>query len=295
LKAPVPEKTAPPAFWLAADIICTTDQADDLCALLHEHGSQGAEVRDDRIVVYFPADADSSPDHLALRIGNLLRNAGYRRPRIAIHDIQPEPWVEQAHQFFKPVRVSPRILVLPDWETSIPDTPDIILRIRPGQGFGTGHHESTRIFLRMIEATLQPGNTFLDVGCGSGIATIAALRLGASHCLPVDIDPLAVTETRHNLRLNNLAGAAKPQCRDMRQHRPRPVDVVGANMLKHEIESCWDILLQAVRPGGILLLSGLLLTQCPPLLQQLRTDGFRLITKRRRGEWGGLAVQHIAD
>ena len=151
--------------------------------------------------------------HLYLEGEAPVEAAAYLRERLSAENIpfemveshvREEDWSDNWKQYFKPLPVGKRLLIRPTWETAEPVPGRKILSIDPGMAFGTGGHETTRLVLEALENRIQPGVRFLDVGCGSGILSIAALLLGASSAVGVDIDPLAVRTARENGELNGF-------------------------------------------------------------------------------------------
>ena len=167
--------------------------------------------------------------------------------------IADQDWVRATQNQFQPVHVSQRLWVVPTWHE--PPVPAAInLLIDPGLAFGTGTHPTTRMCLAWLDANLRAGESVLDYGCGSGILAIAAMKLGAGRASGVDIDPAAMLAARHNAMQNEVmvefiaaAGAA-----------PQPADIVLANILANPLIVLAPLLAQATRPGGRLVLSGVL-------------------------------------
>jgi ribosomal protein L11 methyltransferase len=175
----------------------------------------------------------------------------YRTRRVAEQD-----WVRSSQDQFQPLRVSARLWVVPSWHAP-PDAMAINLVLDPGLAFGSGTHPTTRLCLRWLDDHLSGGEDVLDYGCGSGILAIAALMLGARRACGVDIDPRAVEVSRENAAANRVeASFHTPESAPAIQ-----ADVVLANILSNPLKVLAPALAAATRPGGQVVLSGILADQ----------------------------------
>jgi ribosomal protein L11 methyltransferase len=191
----------------------------------------------------------------------------------------------------RPLRVGRRLWVGPRGSRP-PDEPGILpIWLEPGPAFGTGAHPTTQLCLRALERHLQPGVALVDLGCGSGILSVAAAELGAGTVLALDIDPAAVSVARANILLNRvedrvtvehgtLSDALAPGWGD-----GRPAWAV-TNILAHVIvEFFGEGLATVASPGGWLILSGILRSQTPPILACLARAGLDLLAEEHQGDW----------
>ncbi|MCM3881658.1 MAG: 50S ribosomal protein L11 methyltransferase [Vicinamibacterales bacterium] len=169
-------------------------------------------------------------------------------------DIDDEDWAARSQSHIGAIAIG-RLVISPPWD--VPDkTADVLnIIIRPSTGFGTGHHATTRLTLRALQSRNVANRTVLDIGCGSGVLAIAAVSLGATSAMGVDIDPDALANARENAELNGVAGSVRFEERDFR-HLSSPADVVMANLTGGLLESSAPKLAELVRPGGYLIVSG---------------------------------------
>ncbi len=199
-------------------------------------------------------------------------------------------WRERWKLFFQPFRISDRLAVRPPWAD--PDEgPGVELVIDPGMAFGTGHHETTRLCLEALDALLggpEPPAELLDVGCGSGILSIAALRLGARRAVAVDIDADSVRATSENAEANSVVVEVSGT----------PVGEVGqtfplviANILASILQTMAEDIAPRVAPGGRLMLSGALEEQADELAARYEALGLRRIGQARQGRWVRLDLE----
>jgi ribosomal protein L11 methyltransferase len=179
----------------------------------------------------------------------------------AARRIRGEDWTQAWRKFFRPIRPAPGLVVRPPWETADLTDGEIQVVIDPGQAFGTGHHQSTALCLRLLVHAVRPGpDRILDVGCGSGILALAGLMLGASRAVGLDIDPLAARASRHNAVLNDVRDRLDlviggPEC--LRGRWP----LVTANLTARDLIEFSGELTRLTAPGGRLIASGLMSEQ----------------------------------
>jgi ribosomal protein L11 methyltransferase len=200
----------------------------------------------------FPPEADIAA--LVLQAGqsvNLQSNLRY-----TVEQVPEQDWVRLTQAQFEPIQISPRLWITPTWH-STPDPDAINLILDPGLAFGTGSHPTTRLCLQWLDQCLHNGESVLDYGCGSGVLAIAAMKLGAGQVTGVDIDPQAIQASRSNAEQNQVT--AQFSLPDAAQQIE--ADVVVANILTNPLKVLAPILAQAARPGGRIVLSGILAEQ----------------------------------
>lgn len=175
----------------------------------------------------------------------------HRARRVAEQD-----WVRASRDQFAPVRISPRLWIVPSWHEA-PDPGAVNIALDPGLAFGTGSHPTTQMCLRWLERAVRGGETVLDYGCGSGILAIAAMKLGAASALGVDIDEQALLAARRNAIHNRVQATFHSAADAVRQ----PAQIVVANILAHPLVVLAPLLARATVRDGLLALAGLLAGQ----------------------------------
>jgi len=238
-----------------------------------------------RLRVLINADLDAAA--MLNRAATLCESAV---PTFSTASLADQDWVRLTQSQFEPIPVGQRLLIVPSWHLENQRqhaSERALIVLDPGLAFGTGSHPTTRMCLEWIDANLAPGQSLIDYGCGSGILAIAAARLGANPVTAIDIDPQALSSTRDNAHTNRVAldvlaaESAKPQ----------PADVVVANILANPLRLLAPLLTSLVRPGGSLVLAGLLERQADELCALYPQVGLQVFAQREG--WACLAgVRH---
>lgn len=207
--------------------------------------------------VLLDTDAD-----VAATLAAAAHEAGIPVPAdYTVEAVADADWVRLTQSQFDPIPISPRLWIVPTWHDA-PDAAAINLKLDPGLAFGTGSHPTTRLCLAWLDAHLRGGETLLDYGCGSGILAIAAARLGALRVDGVDIDPQAVAASNDNAAQNGVSARfALPGGLPERHY-----DIVVANILTNPLKAMAPLLAGKVRPGGRLVLSGILAEQAEDVM-----------------------------
>ena len=269
--------------WLTVTVTTSEQQAEMLSDALLELGALSVDVHD--------ADADT-PDEQAIfgepgepaphlwshnrvtalfaegaQIDVIMLEAAHaigleQPPAYHTETMADNDWVRLTQSQFNPIPISQRLWIVPTWHT--PSDPNAInITLDPGLAFGTGSHPTTRLCLRWLDANIQGGESVLDYGCGSGILAIAALKLGASNAIGVDLDTQAVQSSRDNAAANQVtAQFSLPDAAPQLQ-----ADIIVANILTNPLKVLAPLLAAATRQGGQIVLSGILSEQAEDVMR----------------------------
>lgn len=203
-----------------------------------------------------------------------------------------EEWKDKWKAYFKPTKITEHIVVCPSWEEYEPASDEeVVISIDPGMAFGTGTHETTALTTLLMEKYLKPGEKVLDVGCGSGILSIIAARLGASRVLGIDIDDEAVTASEENGERNGVMDIARFQIGDLTEGVDFQADVVVANLLTHLVLRLSPDVPKHMLPGGRYVTSGILVEQEASVVQALEELGFTVLETAEKGDWCCIAAR----
>lgn len=198
-------------------------------------------------------------------------------------------WKEYFHQFYVD-----DILIIPSWEEVKPEDRDkMIIHIDPGTAFGTGMHETTQLCMRQLKKYVTPETVLLDVGTGSGILSIAALKLGARHAVGTDLDPCAITATQENLAANDIpAGAMEvmtgnliddPQVQEAVGREK--YDIVAANILAEVLIPLTPVVVHCLKPGGTYITSGIIAERETAVTEAVKAAGLEVVEVTRQNDW----------
>lgn len=216
----------------------------------------------------------------------------YGRLLLTMENMEDADWENNWKQFYKPMEIGDRLIVIPEWEsTGVPEG-RVALRLNPGLTFGTGSHATTRLCLTALEKHITGGQTVLDLGCGSGILSIAALLLGADRAAACDIDEKCMDVAYENAALNGV-GRDRYTVRwgdvvtdqALRQELGGPYDVVVANIVADVIKALASTVRPLVKEGGIFLCSGIIDDRAEEVAQCLRDNGWTIAEIRSSEGW----------
>jgi ribosomal protein L11 methyltransferase len=277
--------TEPRYPYVHVDVL--EEEVDEVSYLLWELGALGVEERDastlnksqqgTTLVASFQDDdaAREAIEGLLPRVGRLDHVVG-------------DAWREAYKQYFKVTRLGPRLVIRPSWEPYEPVAGDVVVTVDPGRAFGTGTHESTRLIMAALDAHVRGGETVLDVGCGTGILAICALKLGAQRALCVDVDPDAVAVTQENAGFNDVSSVVEASTTDVADV-PGSFPLVLANIQATVLVPLAEPIKARVAAGGLLMLSGILQGQEQEVLAAY--PELSLLAAPKEGEWVALILK----
>lgn len=203
-----------------------------------------------------------------------------------------EDWAEAWKKYYHPIKVG-RIVIVPAWEQYTPAEDEITVTMDPGMAFGTGTHETTRLVIAMLEKYLRPGDRMLDVGCGSGILSICASRLGASQCAAYDLDPTAVRVARENIAASgaeNITCDVSDLLRDVDLSGGK-YDIIAANIVADIILRMTPDVDAYLAEGGVLIASGIICPRRAEVEACFAAHNLEVFDSLTENDWCALAVR----
>ncbi len=289
-----------PREWFVAEALVCAQFLDPVSCLMHEMGSSGVTIEDEespiRITAYFNADLSTEARRDLLdQVDRLSQNfPGFEKPQVIFRTILSENWAVAWKDNFKIIEVGAKLLISPPWLTPSPEGRHVIT-IEPAEAFGTGSHETTQGCLELIEERLEArmarslSTSVLDVGCGSGILAIAAVKLGAGSVTGIDNDPIAIESAMENAALNQVEGKIDFECRGIEASTGK-FDIVSANLDAMTLSANVSALTE--RFSDCLIISGVTLDQWDQLKDHFERSSLRLVGELRKNEWVSAVFSH---
>jgi ribosomal protein L11 methyltransferase len=294
--------------WLEVTLTVSPELSEVCGSLIFEEIGQGSFLEEkpletlesSRLKVYVPNDHQARDQLIKLkkRINSLYRHLpDFPPPLWDLRLIFEENWRENWKRFFKPLRVCTGIVVCPTWEEYEPREGERILKLDPGQAFGTGGHASTRLCLKALE-TLDERveeksflfSRVLDVGTGSGILALTAALLGAESVLAIDNDPLAVEAARNHVDLNGLEQTIQVELATPETVKG-PFSLILANLTLNDLLPLTPVFQRLLQPGGILVTSGVLSDQVSALIKGIGRRQLVFFRQELDEEWACVLFQ----
>ena len=287
--------------WLQLSIKAPPEYVEPLTHLFNTHGEGSAAVIQPggfnpdegespdptawvTVRGWLPLDPTTQSRMTAIDVGVRLIRHLVNLPEIEGIEVNDDEW---RNQKFDPIRVGKNLVIVPRSAQFTKKPTDVVIELEPGLAFGTGHHPTTLMCLEEIEKVLKPGDKFLDVGCGSGVLSIAALALGAGHAVGLDIENDAVISSKANLaeagftEKSTILGGSIP-------HEQVPdggFDVVGANIAANVLIILAEPLLASVSDDGVIITSGVLDTRLDDVVAQFEAAGGVVQSSRKIEDW----------
>jgi len=211
---------------------------------------------------------------------------------LEISGVNEEDWANSWKEYYKPIHIGQRIVIVPAWERYEQAEGEIVVRMDPGMAFGTGSHETTRLVIGLLESYVKGGERVLDVGCGSGILAICASKLGAKLCRAYDIDPVAVKVARDNIMESGQGNITCDQSDLLRgvDLSDGGYDVICANIVADIIIRMTPDVGAYLNEGGVILASGIISERADDVVACFEEHGFRILERAEDNDWCALVV-----
>ncbi|MGP4107222.1 50S ribosomal protein L11 methyltransferase [Virgibacillus sp. L01] len=302
--------------WSEICIHTTNEAIEPISNILHETGSSGVVIedpldltaeRDDFFGEIYELNADEYPEEgvyikaylpvnsflgetvneIKQAINNLLLyDINLGRNQITLSEIHEEEWATAWKKYYKPVKISKKITIIPTWEDyEAVSSDEVIIELDPGMAFGTGTHPTTVLSIQGIERYIEENDNVIDVGCGSGVLSIASGLLGAKEVYAFDLDDIAVKSTKLNAKLNKADKKIITKQNNLLDRVNMNADMIVSNILAEIIvrfvEDAWNNL----KPNGIFITSGIIQAKKQMVIDKLNQQGFRILEINEMEDW----------
>ncbi len=268
----------------------TDDVRDTLPALFNELGFEGFVEEDNGFHCYIRQAeyTESVREQAVLILTNIFKAPDAIVSQTELID---RNWNEEWEKTIQPIWVTDTLVIAPTWSPVDEADGRTVLVIDPKMSFGTGYHETTRLMLRMMQAHIPAGCTALDVGTGTGVLAIAAVKLGARYSIGVDIDEWSADNGNENIERNGLGGRVDIRIGSLETVPETAFDVILANIIRMTILELLDAMLEKLAPTGTLFLSGLLVEDQAPIEAALLARSCTVTGVMRENEWIGMMAK----
>lgn len=303
--------------WMEMKVKTTTEAIEAVANIFYEAGVAGVVIEDPK--VYLRPQEESEWDYIdipenidfeeAIVTGYLVEDSSLAerthaiserikdlptfgldigKGEVAFATISDSDWGEAWKKYYKPTHIGKTIVIKPSWEEYIPKSHEKVIELDPGMAFGTGTHETTMLCLELLEEHVKEGHTVIDVGCGSGILSITAAKLGATNVIAIDKDEVAVRVAKENIHRNNLDSVIRVYKGDKLQDMDIKGDIVIANIIADVVIDLSKEVPLYLKEKGKFLASGIIKDRKLSVKEALEKGGFDLVSEIEKGEWVAL-------
>ena len=318
--------------WTEINIYTTTEGVEPLCGCLLGLGINGFVVKDAKdfedflsdktgnwdyidddlmglkncetcVTVYLPENSQGADFLLAIkeevaRLAERDTEKNFGRLEVELSNVKEEDWANNWKQYFKPLTIGKKLLIKPSWETYDKKDNRKILEIDPASSFGTGQHNTTQLCLELLENNLTDGDRVLDLGCGSGILSIAAMLLGAKEITAIDIEENAVKTAKDNAEKNSISKEKyTAYCgnvitdNDLVNKIGSGYDVIVANIVADVLIAMSKLFSKFLRQDGTLIMSGVISERKDEVIDAVKANGFTLKSIQEKDGWVAISMK----
>ncbi len=305
-----------PVKWSEITIHTTNEAIEPISNILHEAGASGVVIEDPRDLIkerdtfygeiyelnpedypeegvyvkaYLPVNSflGETVEEIKQAVNNLLLyNIDLGMNKITLSEVHEEEWATAWKKYYKPVKISERVTIIPTWEEYTPVSSDeIIIELDPGMAFGTGTHPTTVLSIQALERFVSEGDHILDVGSGSGVLSIASVLLGAERVKAFDLDDIAVKSTVINAKLNHVESKIESRQNNLLDNVKEEADVIVSNILAEIIVRFVEEAYACLKPGGTFITSGIIQAKKQMVRRELEKNGFEILEVNQMEDW----------
>jgi len=308
--------------WTELCIQTTNEAVEAISNILHETGASGlviedpldlVKIRNSKFGEVYALNPDDYPEDgvrikAYLSVNSNLKDAiaeikqainnlrtfdiDLGKNEVTLSEVDEVDWATAWKKYYKPLRVSNRITIKPTWEAYEPvNSDEIIIELDPGMAFGTGTHPTTMLSIQALEKYSKIDDVVIDVGCGSGVLSIASAKLGADKIFAYDLDEVAVKSSKMNIELNQLSDKITVKQNNLLDLINLNADLIVSNILAEIIVQFVDDAWNNLKKEGIFITSGIIQNKKELVLDELKVQGFKIIEINESEEWISIIAQ----
>jgi ribosomal protein L11 methyltransferase len=279
--------------YYKVDIYISDIAFDPIIGFLSQFNNSGFLEEEDCITCYIDFNEWNNEilNELKTFINNLRGGLNFGEYRINVDIIEEENWNKEWEKSIEPIEINEKIIIKPTWK-DYPEKPgQIIIQIDPKMAFGTGHHETTRLSILALERYITAGCDVLDMGTGTGIIAIAAVKIGAKSALGIDNDDWAYENALENIKLNQAENNVKILLGSHKDIQNKNFDVIISNIDFKTNYELIDIYPDFLSENGVIILSGLLMSDFPEMKNKILKNNLKIVEELKENDWGCLIVK----
>ena len=312
--------------WIEVKIKTTTEAIETVSGILYDVGVGGVVIEDPSDLIFSEGDAGDWDYVDEALLQNVLEGAivkGYLPESVDLIDkiewirqsvemipqynldkglgevttteVYEEDWAHTWKKYYKPMKIGDRIVVKPTWESYISQEEEIIVELDPGMAFGTGTHETTMMCVQNLEKYVTPNSLVFDIGCGSGILSITAAKLGARKVVGIDLDEVAVKVSKKNVEDNHVTGQVEIKRGNLLDTLHERADIVVANIIADVIIILADDIKKFLKKDSVFIASGIILDKIDEVTAALKKNGLQILQIETMGEWTAIVSKPEGD
>ncbi|MBU5438330.1 50S ribosomal protein L11 methyltransferase [Tissierella sp. MSJ-40] len=303
--------------WIEVQVKTTTEAEDIVSNILYDLGANGLAIEDPKdilelsqskedwdfidpslidldfegilIKAYF-SESEDLPDKIELIKQSIEKSSQYNIDdkvlgEVIISEVNDNDWAESWKKYYKPKKIGNRIIIKPSWEEYEPKETDLIIELDPGMAFGTGTHETTIMCAEALEKYMKSGNIVYDIGCGSGILSIVAAKLGADKVLGIDLDELCVKVSKENIELNHVENIVEIKKGNLLDIVHGKANIVVSNIIAEIIAGMTKELKDYLEKDGLFIGSGIIIEKIDLVKDSLEQNGFKILEIKKMNDW----------
>ncbi len=302
--------------WIEVQIKTTTEAEEAVANILYELGVGGLAIEDPNDILafakneddwdyidpsllkqdfegviikgYFPESEDLI-DKIELIKQNVEKIPQYNLDKglgeVTTTEVYEKDWAESWKKYYKPKKIGEKIVVKPTWEEYEEKSGEIIVELDPGMAFGTGTHETTTMCIRALEKYTKPNSTIFDIGCGSGILSIAAAKLGGKRVVGVDLDELPVKVSKENVKLNKVSDVVEIRRGNLLDVVDEKADIIVSNIIAEVIVTLSSDIVPYLKGDSIFISSGIIIEKVDMVVNALLKEGFKVLEISKMNGW----------